>query len=111
MVIAWDLGVQMRQKSRSSILRSTDSNSSGRWEMMTGWADDAYDEEEDFEVVSDGDVLGDVTLPRRRGSSGAKGSINVQPQWEVDVEALQSGLVCANQYFISLRLSLTLYYW
>ena len=38
---------------------------------MTGWADDAIDEEQEGEdrPTSDGDILGDVTISRRRANT------------------------------------------
>ena len=55
---------------------------------MTGWADDAIDEEQEGEdrPTSDGDILGDVTISRRRANTITAPA----PRWEVDREALAS---------------------
>ncbi|KAL1686443.1 hypothetical protein GGG16DRAFT_128688 [Schizophyllum commune] len=51
-----------------------------RWEIMTGWADDAIDEEQEGEdrPTSDGDILGDVTISRRRANTITAPA----PRWE-----------------------------
>ncbi|KAJ3554638.1 hypothetical protein NP233_g12377 [Leucocoprinus birnbaumii] len=50
LVISWDLGVPTRRRAQRG--------SMGRWELMTGWADDVVDDD-------DGQG-GDVGYPRRR---------------------------------------------
>ncbi|TFY81290.1 hypothetical protein EWM64_g2722 [Hericium alpestre] len=70
---------------------------SGRWEMMTGWADEVIDEEvEDGEEGprSDGDILGDVkgSGKRRRTSAAADTTaIPLEQQWETDYAAFEQG--------------------
>lgn len=68
----------------------------GRWEGMTGWADDVIDEEgEDGEdrIRSDGDILGDVHSPSRRRRN--VGSIPYEQSWQTDLDAYQPGKVCS----------------
>ena len=84
MVISWDLHLPTRQR-----LTMLPKPQRGRWEIMTGWGDDWYDdgEEDDTEnepsVGTDGDVLGDVTasVRKRRKSSAAS---NKGECWELD---------------------------
>jgi len=85
MVISWDLHLPTRQR---PIKPSKPQK--GRWEMLTGWGDNWYDdgEEDDTEnepsVGTDGDVLGDVTasVRKRRKSSVAS---NNEDYWELDL--------------------------
>jgi WD repeat-containing protein 48 len=94
LVCAWDLKLQMRR--REAAKSSTDSRrSGGRWEAMTGWGDDAIDEEaEDGEdrIRSDGDVIGDVNSPRKK-RRWADGSIPYEFQWETDLDVYHPGKV------------------
>lgn len=83
MVISWDLHLPMRQ-----CPTKPPKPQRGRWEMLTGWGDDWYDDgEDDTEnealVGTDGDVLGDVTasVRKRRKSSAA---LNRDEYWELD---------------------------
>lgn len=66
----------------------------GRWEIMTGWADDILEEEgEEDEGRSDGDILGDVQengVKRRRKPDT---EIPYEEQWETDLDTFQSGKV------------------
>ncbi|KAL1744090.1 hypothetical protein HDZ31DRAFT_39477 [Schizophyllum fasciatum] len=84
LVIAWDLGLPMR---RAPPL-SNGTRGLARWEIMTGWADDAIDEEQegDERPTSDGDVLGDVTIARRRANTVTAPA----PRWEVDRDVFGS---------------------
>jgi WD repeat-containing protein 48 len=83
LVLSWDLGLSLRQRTPSDVpLRR------GRWETLTGWADDAIDEEAeeaDERPKSDGDILGDVTTvaARRRRPSGIR-ELPHEDQWEFD---------------------------
>ncbi|KAL1753899.1 hypothetical protein FB107DRAFT_263941 [Schizophyllum commune] len=87
LVIAWDLGLPMRRHRRVSQLGGS-TRGLARWEIMTGWADDAIDEEQEGEdrPTSDGDILGDVTISRRRANTITAPA----PRWEVDRDALAS---------------------
>lgn len=72
-----------------------------RWEMMTGWGDDAIDEENEDDsddglnnYVSDGDVLGDVTEHvRKRRHPSAKEPLPYEQQWEINADSFESGKV------------------
>ncbi|KAF9650411.1 hypothetical protein BDM02DRAFT_3222131 [Thelephora ganbajun] len=84
MVISWDLHLPTRRRPTK-----LPKPQRGRWETLTGWGDDWYDdgEEDDTEnepsVGTDGDVLGDVTasVRKRRKSSTAS---NKEEYWELD---------------------------
>ncbi|KAK7015307.1 WD-repeats-region domain-containing protein [Favolaschia claudopus] len=87
LLLSWDLGLSLRSRATSdSPLRR------GRWESLTGWADDAIDEEAeeaDERPTSDGDILGDVaamTARRRRPSAGIR-ELPYEEKWEIDPDA------------------------
>lgn len=67
-----------------------------RWEIMTNWADDIIEEEadENEEVRSDGDVLGEVTGKVRRKAASVRQAIPFEEQWETDLEAFETCKVC-----------------
>lgn len=97
MVVGWDLGIPMKARKPQEF--SSSSRKGGRWEVMTGWADDVIDEEAedgDERVVSDGDVLGDVTGPQPRAST--KSDMVQEPLWETDVTMYRPGTVRALNY-------------
>jgi WD repeat-containing protein 48 len=68
----------------------------GQWEVLTGWADDAIEEEgeEDERLGTDGDVLGEVTsaLKRQRSASVA-GEVPFEQQWEAEMTSFKPGSV------------------
>lgn len=83
MVIGWDLQLGMRRK--PIVPDQGDGltvNRRRQWEMMTGWADDAIEEEEGEDLTSDGDVLGDVTPFSSRLQAEATGKYS--STWELD---------------------------
>lgn len=91
LIIAWDLGLPTKRR------RSKPSAAKGKrndhWEYLTGWADDAIEEEEEDERIgTDGDVLGEVTsaLKRQRNAS-VSGEIPIEQQWEVDSASFKAG--------------------
>ncbi|KAG5638120.1 hypothetical protein H0H81_001723 [Sphagnurus paluster] len=84
LVISWDLGLPMKRRKHMPMDKSH--RMEIRWEAMTGWADDAIDEETEDGVQSDGDVLGEVT---RRRESRDRGSIPYENQWETDLAAFK----------------------
>ncbi|KAJ7760582.1 hypothetical protein B0H16DRAFT_1369841 [Mycena metata] len=86
LVLSWDLGLPLRRRSPSDVAPRR-----ARWETLTGWADDAIDEEAeeaDERPTSDGDVLGEVTAfaARRRPSGGIR-ELPHEEQWEMDPDA------------------------
>lgn len=92
LIMAWDLGIRMNK--RKSPEGANDVMRRGRWEIMTGWSDEALDEETDDaeeRLVSDGDVLGDVTSRRRPTSLASE--IPHERQWETDLGSFQPGTV------------------
>jgi WD repeat-containing protein 48 len=97
LVISWDLRIAM-QKRKHTPHREEGSKRAkrvGTWEAMTGWADDSIEEEgEEAEekTFGDGDILGDVgkRLKTRRSNVG---EIPYEHQWEMDMEAYNSGKV------------------
>lgn len=96
LVMSWDLGIAMKKKAAVSSTAKR-----GRWEAMTGWGDDAIEEEEedgDDRVVSDGDILGEVTQDRRRRASAA-GEIPFEHQWETDISSFKPGMVRMCHFF------------
>ncbi|KZP25889.1 WD40 repeat-like protein [Athelia psychrophila] len=84
LVCSWDLELPMRKREEEQ------RRFVGRWEGMTGWGDDVIDEEEDSDdkIRSDGDILGEVSSPRRRR---ADGSIPYEQSWEIDSDAYKPG--------------------
>lgn len=100
-VISWDLGVAMKKKD-SSAKTGRDHLAGGRWEVMTGWADDYIDEEaeeNEERMGSDGDILGDVVPSggRRRRPSKSNSQVLQDDQWETDLEAFRPGQVRSSQ--------------
>ncbi|KAF5335676.1 hypothetical protein D9611_009691 [Ephemerocybe angulata] len=92
LIIAWDLGVPM--KKRRTKLSVTPSRKNDHWEYMTGWADDAIEEEgeEDDRVGTDGDVLGDVTSSLKRSrQASVSGETPIEQQWEADMASFRPG--------------------
>ena len=97
LVIAWDLNIPMKQRAHKheAIRRS-----STRWELITGWGDEIVDDslDEDKDIRSDGDILGEVKgSSRRRGLSSAAASprfIPFEHQWEGDIDTFRPGKVC-----------------
>lgn len=89
LVCSWDLEIPMKRREVSEGQRKA----AGRWEAMTGWGDDVIDEEgEDGEEKwMDGDVLGDVSSPRRRRRGD--GSIPYEFQWETNFDLYRPGKV------------------
>ena len=85
LIISWDLGITTKKR------RHTQPTRNGRWEVLTGWADNFIDEEgeDDDHVATDGDVLGEVR--RRRASSVGKKPY--EQQWETDLTAFEPGTV------------------
>ncbi len=98
LVIAWDLNIPMRKRDFNGYVTR---NSSSRWELLTGWVDPVVDDapDEDHELRSDGDIIGDVRgSSRRRRLSGAEGisgpgSIPFEHQWEPDADVFRPGQV------------------
>lgn len=96
LVIAWDLNIPMRQRVRKHEAMHP---SSTRWELITGWGDEIVDDalDEDKDIRSDGDILGEVKgSSRRRGLSSATastGSIPFEHKWEGDIDAFRPGKV------------------
>ncbi|KAJ6591528.1 hypothetical protein DFH09DRAFT_1306267 [Mycena vulgaris] len=91
LVLSWDLALPLRRRAlNDSPLRR------GRWEALTGWADDALDEEAeeaDDRPTSDGDVLGEVTAggsARRRARNGVR-ELPHEAQWEMDLDKQPRG--------------------
>ncbi|KAH9987605.1 hypothetical protein BJV74DRAFT_841112 [Russula compacta] len=94
LVIAWDLHMPMRKRAFNSDVAH---QSSTRWELLTGWvdlvADDTLDDDQDMR--SDGDILGDVkgSARRRKLSNAAPtgGSTPFEHRWEPAVDSFRPG--------------------
>ncbi|KAK7054336.1 hypothetical protein VNI00_003530 [Paramarasmius palmivorus] len=83
MIISWDLHLRMRTKARRKT--RVGSQSKYRWELMTGWADDVFDEDGDEDEFVDGDVLGEVTGHKRRATRDDEGEeIPYERCWEME---------------------------
>jgi WD repeat-containing protein 48 len=94
LIMAWDLGLPMKKRKLREETESV--RRDGRWEIMTGWADDAIDEEGedgDDRVQSDGDILGDVSASTRRRRRTNSKAIPYEHQWETDLAAFKPGKV------------------
>jgi WD repeat-containing protein 48 len=102
-VISWDLGVAMKKKDAIAAKETRrDHLGVGRWEVMTGWADDYIDEEaeeNEERLGSDGDILGDVVPSgsRRRRPSKSSSLVLRDDQWETDLDAFRPGQVRISQ--------------
>lgn len=96
MIMSWDLGIPMKKRNVRQDSQDELRRSHGRWEIMTGWADDRIDEEgedaDDFKQ-SDGDILGDVTGSTRKRQRAKTNSIAYEDQWETDLTAFKPGKV------------------
>ena len=98
MVMSWDLGFPMKKR-RPKFRNGSIRRSVGRWEIMTGWADDVIDEEaeeaDDRYVGSDGDILGEVSAnnSRRKKMLARKTSIPFENEWETDLDAFTPEIV------------------
>ena len=91
LLMSWDLSMPMK---RRKAVDSAPSRSRQRsWELMTGWDDDVDEEADDADdrLVSDGDVLGDVTasLKKRRRAD----QLPHEREWETDLASFQLGTV------------------
>jgi WD repeat-containing protein 48 len=95
MIMSWDLSIPMRKRKRE---HSEDGlrRIHGRWELMTGWAEDGiYEEGDDGNDLkqSDGDILGDVSASGRKRQKAKLNSLPYEKQWETDVAAFKPGKV------------------
>jgi WD repeat-containing protein 48 len=103
LINSWDLQLPMcrRQDSGASGSGEVMHRRLGRWELMTGWADDVIDEEveEEDRVGTDGDVLGDVSMnSARRRRRAVKDEYPYEQRWEIDLEAFKPGQVRSRLY-------------
>ena len=96
LVIAWDLKIPMRKRTRTV---DAPHPSTTRWELATGWTGPISDDlpEEDEDMRSDGDILGEVRGSARRRklstATATSGSIPSEHTWEPDVDAFRPGQV------------------
>ena len=101
LVMSWDLEIPMKKREHPYGAPKPSDDSGfhrpvGRWEIMTGWADEAIDEEaeEAEEKPTDGDVLGDVFPSggrKKKWTDHTAQSIPHEQEWETDVEAFRPG--------------------
>lgn len=98
--MSWDLGIPMKERKPKEETEEEEielRRPGRRWEIMTGWGDDAFDEDaEDGEekLTSDGDVLGDVTADfARKRQNAVRNSLPYEHQWETDLGAFKPGTV------------------
>ncbi|SJL07627.1 uncharacterized protein ARMOST_10977 [Armillaria ostoyae] len=95
MVISWDLGMPMKKRKPKQDVGDL-RRGVGRWELMTGWGDDAIAEEAedaDDRPTSDGDVLGEVTAFSSRRRRQSQSSLPYEQQWETDLDLCKPGQV------------------
>ncbi|KAF9552075.1 WD40 repeat-like protein [Agrocybe pediades] len=87
LIMSWELGIPMiKKRLKAGALKR------GRWEQLTGWADDSIEEENEEEAVgSDGDVLGEVTMKteKRRRAASLAGEIPPERHWETDMNVFK----------------------
>ncbi|KAJ3840110.1 hypothetical protein EV361DRAFT_944237 [Lentinula raphanica] len=103
LVLSWDLQLPMKKRSQRENERKHS------WEVMTGWADDALDsEEEDFPMTSSGDILGTVVgnADRRKKATRNGFPLPHEHHWETDLDAFQPGQPshfrqCAQPHFLT----------
>lgn len=99
MVVSWELALAMKKRTHKygTSQYGPRRSAAGRWEMMTGWQDDIIDEEEDEDDLrSDGDIIGDVKMSGgRRGARhlAMPDAIPYEDQWETDLDAFEAGKV------------------
>ena len=97
LVLSWDLGIRTKKRTQKyGVTTSAMQRNCGRWEIMTGWADDIIEEdpEEGEEPIRDGDVLGEVKEVSGRGRKrDIDPSIPFEQQWETDGDAFEEGKV------------------
>jgi len=86
LIMSWELGIPMAKKKFSP-----ENSKRGRWEQLTGWADDSIEEEDEDGVVSDGDVLGEVVMSteKRRRAASLAAENPPERRWETDLTAFQ----------------------
>jgi WD repeat-containing protein 48 len=93
--MSWDLGIQMKRRKQKD--SANGSRRRARWEVLTGWGDDAIDEEtdDDDRPTSDGDILGDVTnsISKRKREAILGADIPYERRWEIDPLAFEPGTV------------------
>lgn len=70
---------------------------SKKWEVLTGWADDAIEEEgeDDYRPTSDGDILGEVNYRRHRMPEKSA-ELPYEYQWETDLTTFKPRIVCTS---------------
>ncbi|KAG1749376.1 hypothetical protein EDD22DRAFT_981841 [Suillus occidentalis] len=98
LIISWDLGLPFRRRHDSRHRRDR----LDRWEMLTGMGDETLAEEAEEDERRDGDVLGDVKESggrKRRGSTTDQ--LPYELQWQLDSDALTSGSVRHNIYYVA----------
>ncbi|KAK2467551.1 hypothetical protein APHAL10511_000406 [Amanita phalloides] len=93
LLMSWDLGLPMKKK---AIVNGQATFVRGRWEVITGWADEPEDEDTDGHerTTSDGDVIGDVPLSaaiRRRHMLKELNVVPYERQWETDLAWFKPG--------------------
>ncbi|KIK67364.1 hypothetical protein GYMLUDRAFT_238660 [Collybiopsis luxurians FD-317 M1] len=89
LVISWDLQLPMKKRN----VQDGKGKLAGKWEVMTGWADDVMDEDEEDVVASDGDILGTVvgTAGRRKRAMKLGNAMPYELQWEIDMDEFEPG--------------------
>lgn len=98
LIISWDLGLPFRRRHDGRYRRDP----LDRWEMLTGMGDETLAEEAEEDERRDGDVLGDVKESggrKRRGSTTDQ--LPYELQWQLDTDALTSGSVRHNIYYVT----------
>lgn len=90
LIISWDLGIATKKRELNKVKAS-----SRKWEVLTGWADDMIEEEGEDEdrILSDGDILGEVSHRRQQTIRRAP-EVPYEQQWETDIAAFKPNTVC-----------------
>jgi WD repeat-containing protein 48 len=92
LVISWELGIEMKKR-----VNDRSNRVSKKWEVLTGWADDAIEEEgeDDYRPTSDGDILGEVNYRRHRMPEKSA-ELPYEYQWETDLTTFKPRIVCTS---------------
>jgi WD repeat-containing protein 48 len=107
MVIAWELGIKMKQRTGelADLVEGDGSQGARRrrkWEAITGWDDDSIDEDDDEQPPLAGDILGEVSRTRKRANTALSSvhldngsEVPYEDRWEPDEDDVEDKVLAS----------------